>query len=361
MERGLKDPGKMPELLNTGSQEELSGIIRYFCEKATGEERLSLALLASELVKKYYGTKVYFRGLLEFSSYCRNDCFYCGLRRSNANAGRYRLTGTEILACCREGYKAGLRTFVLQSGEDAYYTDDRLCSLVAEIKEQCPDCAVTLSIGERSYNSYKRLFDAGADRYLLRHETAAKEHYRKLHPPELSLKNRKQCLYNLKEIGYQVGAGFMVESPFQTFDTLAEDLIFLRELQPHMIGIGPFIPHKDTRFAGFYQPGSFRTLIMLSFLRIMLPKTLLPATTALGTADETGREKGFAAGANVSMPNISPVKYRASYSIYDNKLCSGWEAAEHLPELARHIKSLGLTPDFSRGDFVDFQKQEAKI
>lgn len=352
---GMKDAKSLSEWLNTSSKRELSDNIRYLCQESTQEERTILSLFSNKLRQKYYGTNVYFRALIEFSSYCRNDCFYCGLRRGNLKVKRYRLSEKEIIDCCKEGYEMGFRTFVLQSGEDRHFTEARLCRLISRVKELYPDCAVTLSVGERSYNSYKRLFEAGAERYLLRHETADEEHYGKLHPPELSLKNRKQCLYSLKEIGYQVGAGFMVGSPFQTFDTLAEDFIFLRELKPHMIGIGPFIPHRDTRFAGFYKATSHQTLIMLSLIRIMLPKTLLPATTALGTVDDMGSEKGLMAGANVLMPNLSPVKHRTDYSLYDNKLCTGLEAGEHLKELAHHIENMGFTPDFSRGDYVDFQ------
>jgi len=350
----LRDAEGFSKWLNTANMEDISGIIRYFCEEASVEERSALSLYATELREKYYGRKVFFRGLIEFSSYCKNDCYYCGLCRSNCNAKRYRLSEDDLISCCKEGYSLGFRTFVLQSGEDAFFTDERLCIIVSNIKESFPDCAITLSIGERSYSSYKRLFYAGADRYLLRHETANEIHYGKLHPHELSLKNRKQCLYNLKEIGYQIGAGFMVDSPFQNYDTIAEDFIFLRELAPHMIGVGPFIPHKDTRFNGYNIPTSARTLIILSLLRAMLPKVLMPATTALGTVDKMGREKGLRAGANVVMPNLSPKKHRSDYSLYDNKLCTGWEAAELLPELAQNIKSIGLEPDFSRGDHVDF-------
>jgi biotin synthase len=359
MEIFLKDAAALSDWLNTAGQKELSDLIRYFCEQATVAEQATLTSYAAGLREKYYGRKVYFRGLLEFSSYCKNDCYYCGLRRNNRNAKRYRLSEKVILGCCQKGYELGFRTFVLQSGEDRYFTDARLALLVSAIKERFPDCAVTLSVGERSHDSYKQLFEAGAERYLLRHETADEAHYGKLHPPELSLKNRKQCLNNLKEIGYQVGAGFMVDSPFQTFDTLAEDFLFLRELQPQMVGIGPFIPHSDTKFAGFYTPSAARTMIILSLVRIMLPKVLLPATTALGTVSATGREKGLLAGANVVMPNLSPLENRVDYALYDNKLCTGWEAAEHLPDLARQIEKLGLAPDFSRGDHVDFQKREA--
>lgn len=347
--------------LNTAGKKELSGIIRYFRAETPQEELSELAACANRLREKHYGRRVYFRGLIEFSSHCRKDCYYCGIRKSNFNARRYRLSEEEILSCCQNGYNLGFRTFVLQSGEDSYFTDERLCSLVAEIKQRFADCAVTLSVGERRSDSYKRLYDAGADRYLLRHETADVAHYDKLHPPMMSLENRKQCLYSLKEIGYQVGAGFMVESPFQTFDTLAEDLIFLRDLKPHMIGIGPFIPHKYTRFAGLDTPSSGRTVVMLSLIRIMLPKVLLPSTTALGTIDPQGREKGLKAGANVVMPNLSPVAYRSDYSLYDNKICTGEEAAECLHCLTNRIESAGFEPDFSRGDHVDLQKGEDLI
>lgn len=351
----LKDTWGFSRFLNTAGKKELAATIRFFCEAASNEEQAALTACADQLRQYYYGKKVYFRGLIEFSSYCKNDCYYCGLRCSNLQARRYRLSEAEILACCQNGYELGFRTFVLQSGEDRFYTDERLGAIVAEIKRRFPDCAVTLSCGERSYESYQQLFAAGADRYLLRHETADEAHYRKLHPAELSLKNRKQCLYNLKALGYQVGAGFMVESPFQTFNTLAEDLLFLRELNPQMVGIGPFVPHRETRFAGFPTPTSKRTLTMLSLIRIMLPKVLLPATTALGTVDPQGRELGLKAGANVVMPNLSPVEHRKDYSLYDNKICTGEEAAECLGCLVRRITAAGFIPDFSRGDYIDLQ------
>jgi len=339
--------------MHIATQPELADIIRYYCEKAPTAEQVQLAEWARTLCRQYYGTKIYFRGLIEFSSYCRNNCYYCGLRRDNTHAIRYRLSDAEILACCQEGYQIGFRTFVLQSGEDPYYTDAHLCSLVSGIKKRYPDCAITLSVGERPFDSYRRLLEAGADRYLLRHETADAAHYLQLHPPELNLEYRMQCLRHLKQLGYQVGAGFMVDSPGQSYETLAQDFIFLRELQPHMIGIGPFIPHDDTPFAGHEEPTACHTLILLSLLRIMLPKVLLPATTALATIDEQGRIKGFLAGANVVMPNLSPAKHRSAYAIYDHKLSTGLEAAEHVQELAHLITALGLTPDFSRGDYVD--------
>lgn len=334
-----------------GSNEELAGIIAYYAS-APQPEREALYDAAMKQRRTYYGDKVFFRGLIEFSSYCKNDCFYCGIRRSNSNAKRYRLSREEILKCCAEGYHLGFRTFVLQSGEDPCYTDDRICDIITSIKQRYPECAVTLSLGEKTEESYRRYYNAGADRYLLRHESASEPHYMLMHPSDMSLAYRKKCLYALKEIGYQVGAGFMVESPYQTFENLASDLIFLRELQPHMIGIGPFIPHKDTIFAGEKTPTADLTLIMLALVRLMLPKVLLPSTTALGTIDSRGRENGLKAGANVVMPNLSPVNHRKDYSLYDNKICTGEETAECLGCLSELIRLAGFEPDFSRGDCV---------
>lgn len=306
--------------------------------------------LARKRQKETFGNEVYTRGLIEISNYCKNDCIYCGIRRSNQNAERYRLSEEEILSCCESGYALGFRTFVLQGGEDGYYTDDLLEDLLHKIKAAYPDCAITLSLGERSRESYERLYTAGADRYLLRHETANEAHYGKLHPAEMSLKNRKQCLYTLKEIGYQVGCGIMVGSPYQTIDNLVEDLTFMKALNPHMVGIGPFIPQKDTPF-GEMEPGSLEmTLFLLAIIRLMLPKVLLPATTALGTIHSRGRELGILAGGNVVMPNLSPVKVRKKYALYDNKICTGEEAAECRGCLGNRMESIGYKLVVSRGD-----------
>ena len=296
--------------------------------EADDDIRSRLTEEAVRLRRKYYGIDVYTRGLIEFTNYCRNDCYYCGIRKSNQNVKRYRLTKEEILACCESGYELGFRTFVLQGGEDLYFTDERMAGIVRSIRAGYPDCAITLSIGERSYESYRRLREAGADRYLLRHETANEELYCSLHPREMEFARRRQCLYYLKELGYQVGAGFMVGAPGQSQQDLAEDLVFLKELNPHMVGIGPFIPHHDTRYASEPAGSIERTVLLLSIVRILLPKVLLPATTALGTLDASGREKGLAAGANVVMPNLSPVKIRRQYELYDNKICTEEEAAE---------------------------------
>lgn len=297
-----------------------------------------------------YGYDVYIRGLIEFTNYCRNDCYYCGIRKSNCKAERYRLTKEQILDCCSVGYALGFRTFVLQGGEDGYYTDERMIDIIRSIKANYPDCAVTLSIGERSYDSYKAFFDAGADRYLLRHETANAEHYGKLHPKTLSLDNRKQCLYHLKAIGYQVGCGFMVGSPFQTTDCLVEDLLFIKELNPHMVGIGPFIPHHQTPFADREAGTLELTLFLLGIIRLMLPEVLLPATTALGTIHPKGRELGILAGANVVMPNLSPKSVRKKYMLYDNKICTGDEAAECRYCMQKRMESIGYHIAVSRGD-----------
>lgn len=308
---------------------------------------------AVQIRQQHFAKKVYIRGLIEFTNHCKNDCYYCGIRRSNRNASRYRLTKEEILECCRSGYRLGFRTFVLQGGEDPFYTDDRIVEIAQAIKQEYPDCALTLSIGEKSYESYRRYREAGADRYLLRHETADEAHYRKLHPQEMSLANRMQCLYQLKELGYQTGAGFMVGSPGQTVMTLAKDLRFLEELKPQMVGIGPFIPHHETKFAK-EQAGSVElTLYLLSIIRIMLPQVLLPATTALGSICEDGRERGILVGANVVMPNLSPLKNRKNYDLYDNKACTGAEAAEHKAELAERMKRIGYELVTERGDAPD--------
>ena len=291
--------------------------------------------------RENYGDKVYIRGLIEFTNYCRNNCYYCGIRRDNKKAERYRLTKDEILLCCDEGYRLGFRTFVMQGGEDPYYTDEMICDIVSKIKSRYPDCAVTLSIGEKPRESYQAFFDAGADRYLLRHETADPEQYGKLHPEAMSLETRKECLFDLKEIGYQVGSGFMVGSPYQTTENLISDLRFLQKLQPDMIGIGPYITHADTPFAEFKSGDVMLTLRLVSILRLMFPYALIPSTTALGTIHPQGRELGLKAGANVVMPNLSPVSVRKLYSLYENKICTGEEAAQCRGCLERRVESAG--------------------
>lgn len=303
------------------------------------------------MADKYFGNSIYTRGLIEFTNYCKNDCFYCGIRAGNKNAERYRLSREEILQCCKEGHELGFRTFVLQGGEDGHYNDSEMVGIIRAIKEGYPDCAVTVSIGERSEASYRAMFEAGADRYLLRHETADAGHYAMLHPKVQTLQKRKECLWTLKKIGYQVGTGFMVGSPFQTLENIAEDLLFIKELSPEMIGIGPFLPHHDTPF-GDKEQGSFElTLFLIGILRLMMPNSLIPATTALGTINPMGREKGILAGANVVMPNLSPVKVRKKYELYDNKICTGEEAAECRFCLQNRMEGIGYRLVTDRGDF----------
>lgn len=305
---------------------------------------------ARKQAQQIFGKQVYLRGLIEFSNYCRNDCLYCGIRRSNLTVSRYRLTAEQILACCQAGYELGLRTFVLQGGEDFAYDDQKLAGVIAAIKKQHPDCAVTISAGERPATIYRQWFEAGADRYLLRHETADAVHYSRLHPAELALAPRLECLHNLKEIGYQVGTGFMVGSPYQTTANLVQDLLFIKEFQPHMVGIGPFIPHHATPFASFSAGSIPLTLRLLAVLRLLLPQVLLPATTALNTVAANGHQLGIMAGANVIMPNLSPSDVRSKYSLYDNKRSSGSEAAEGIALLKQQLADIGYSVPVSRGD-----------
>ncbi|MBQ2897695.1 MAG: [Clostridia bacterium] len=319
----------------------------------TDDDRAYAAEIARRISLKNFDNKIFIRGLIEISSFCKNDCLYCGLRKSNKNAQRYRLSKEDILSCCNIGYELGFRTFVLQGGEDKYYSDDLMCDVVSEIKRCYPDCAITLSLGEKQRNSYQKLYDAGADRYLLRHETADEVHYSKLHPEELSLKNRIRCLNDLKDIGFQTGCGFMVGSPYQTVCDIAKDLLFINEFKPQMVGVGPFIPHKDTPFKEFKHGNLEMTLFLLSLIRIMHPKVLLPSTTALATIHKEGRQLGILAGANVVMPNLSPSDVRKKYLLYDNKVSTGDEAAESLKSLEIKMKEIGYEIIVSRGDYKD--------
>lgn len=323
---------------------------RTLIENRTPEVVEYITDRAVQARKAVYQNKVFIRGLIEVSNICKNDCLYCGIRRSNKHCERYRLTPEEILLCCREGYALGFRTFVLQGGEDGYFTDDVLCDILRTVKDAYPDCAVTLSLGERSFESYKNLREAGADRYLLRHETADKVHYGKLHPSGMRFDERMRCLYDLKALGYQVGCGFMVGSPYQTTAEIAKDLKFIEEFSPDMCGIGPFIPQSDTPF-GAEQAGTLEmTCFLLSVIRLIKPNILLPSTTALGTIHPTGRELGILAGANVVMPNLSPQSVRRKYALYDNKLSDGVEAAECKAELTARMASIGYEVVTDRGD-----------
>ena len=331
------------EVLSAGEFAEL-------IDRRTPELSEYLFSLARRVSRARFGNQSCPRGRIESRSFCKNNCRYCGIRRGNPNAQRYRLSEEEILSCCDMGERLGYKTFVLQGGEDAFFTDGRLIPLIQEIKRRHPDCALTLSLGERSRESYQALFDAGADRYLLRHEAADPQLYRALHPPEMEWENRVRCLYDLKEIGYQVGAGFMVGAPGQTSRHLARDLCFLAELRPQMVGIGPFVPHHDTEYRDCPAGSVELTLFLLGLIRLMLPDVLLPATTALGTVCPDGRERGVLAGANVVMPNLSPAEVRKKYSLYDNKLSTGAEDAGHWSELQARMQAIGYELTSQRGD-----------
>ena len=319
----------------------------------TEDDRRYAADKARAVSLGIYGNKVFIRGIVEFSNICKNDCYYCGIRRSNSNAQCYRLTAEEILECCEEGYGLGFRTFVLQSGEDRGFSTQLLCETVRRIKAEYPDCAVTLSVGELETDEYRALRAAGADRYLLRHETADKAHYGKLHPVEMSWDNRMRCLGDLKKLGYQTGAGIMVGSPYQTMECIAEDMLFFERFRPEMIGIGPFLPHKDTPFRD-REKGSYElTLFLLSLCRLLLPNVLLPATTALGTIRPDGREQGILSGANVIMPNLSPEAVRRKYMLYDNKVGTDTEAKKSVREIRKRMAAIGYEVVVTRGDYND--------
>lgn len=343
---------KVAELIEKLENEHSLSLEEYesLIEAENEEIALILAEKARKVREKIYGKAVFIRGLIEIGNVCKNDCLYCGIRRSNKDCDRYRLSEAEILKCCDEGYSLGFRTFVMQGGEDTYFSDDLMYNLIKKIKTKYPDCAVTLSLGERSYESYKLLYEAGADRYLLRHETADKDHYEKLHPEAMSFENRMECLKNLKEIGYQTGCGFMVGSPFQTNKTLAKDLKFIEEFKPHMCGIGPFIPHKTTPFNAYPAGSADKTCYLLSIIRLIQPNILLPSTTALGTVLSDGHKRGLKCGANVIMPNLSPVSVRKKYELYDNKKSMGDEAAQAVENISKNVRSAGYFIVTDRGD-----------
>lgn len=344
-EVGMKD---LIEKLYRNNYLEKKEII-YLLDHINEEEQQILFNRANETRLKYYGNYVYMRAIIEFSNICKQDCMYCGIRKSNKKAKRYRLSKEQILECCEEGYKLGYRTFVLQGGEDDWYTQEKLAEIIKEIKDRYEDVALTLSIGEKSYEEYEILHKCGADRFLLRHETATKELYEQLHP-NMSFENRRQCLSDLKEIGYQVGAGFLVGLPNQGNEDFANDLLFLKDIQPDMIGIGPFLPHHQTPLKDEKGGDLDKALIMIALTRLMVPECLLPATTAMGTISKQGREIALKAGANVVMPNLSPTTVRSKYELYDNKMYTGDEAAECLKDIERKINSAGFQVDMGIGD-----------
>lgn len=340
------------ELINKLSENRTLDIDEYvyLLENRSTDSKRYITKKAVEIRESIYGKKVFIRGLIEISNICKNDCLYCGIRKSNGNCLRYRLSPDEIIECCKNGYALGFRTFVLQGGEDGFFTDSVLCGIIREIKTLFPDCAVTLSLGERSFESYEKLKIAGADRYLLRHEAVNGKLYTELHPENMSLKNRLSCLDNLKKLGYQVGCGFMVGAPYQTNRHIAEDLKYIENLKPDMCGIGPFIPHKCTPLRSFNGGSVKLTCFLLSIIRLIHPPILLPSTTALGTISPDGREKGLLSGANVVMPNLSPQSAREKYELYNNKLNTGAENAYNLNELREKISSIGYEIVTERGD-----------
>ncbi len=325
----------------------------YILDNYDDDDKVYAENLARDLTISIFGKKIYFRGIIEFTNICKNDCYYCGIRKSNTCVSRYRLTKDDILECAHDGYSHGFRTFVLQGGEDGYFNDDVLCDIVKTIKSSFPDCAVTLSVGERTRESYQRLYDSGADRYLIRHEAANCDLYKKIHPGIMHLENRMRCLKDLKEIGYQTGCGFMVGVPYQTNEDIAEDMIFMQDFKPQMVGLGPFLPHKDTPFKDFQGGSVDKTLMLISLTRIMLPSVLLPSTTALGTAKGDGRQLGVLAGCNVVMPNLSPMSVRKKYMLYDNKAGTDCDAETGIKTLRMQMQQIGYEVVCTRGDFKE--------
>lgn len=322
---------------------------RLLLTSLSGEQALRLRRLAAETAAQTFGRGVYIRGLIEISSFCRNDCYYCGLRRSNRHAQRYRLTREEILSCCRNAAALGFGTFVLQGGEDDGQSDEWIEALVRDIRREFPDHAVTLSVGERTAGAYRRFREAGADRYLLRHETRNDGHYARLHPSEMSAGHRRSCLRTLKALGFQTGAGMMIGSPGQTVDCLIDDIQFLEELQPEMIGMGPFVPAAHTPFARC-SPGTVeQTLRLVALMRLRFPDALIPATTALSALSADGRLQAILSGANVVMPNLSPAGVLGRYAIYDGKPY-GTGARRGLDVVAAELESIGYHIVCGRGD-----------
>ncbi len=336
------------------SDEELTGLL----EADYSDDDGLLHSAADKKRREIYGEDVFLRGLIEVTNFCKNNCYYCGIRCANKDLKRYRLSKEDIIRCADEGYRIGYRTFVLQGGEDPYYTDDRICETISALHEKFPDCVITLSIGEKPKSSYEAYYKAGARRYLLRHETADEEHYGRLHPSEMSFSNRIRCLYDLKETGFQVGAGFMVGSPFQTTENILKDIRFLQKFKPEMIGIGPFLTHSKTPFADHKNGSLYLTLRLISILRLMLPYALIPATTALGTIHPEGREMGLKAGANVVMPNLSPYDVRKLYSLYENKLFTGEESAQQRKSLECSIQKAGYKAVTAVGNCVTWREKK---
>ncbi|KAF0224587.1 MAG: biotin synthetase [Erysipelotrichaceae bacterium] len=333
------------------------GVCEYLLDHISMRELPYLMMKARELTDQIYGKEIFFRGLIEITNVCSQGCYYCGLQSGNNLVNRYRMSETAILSTVEEGYQLGFRSFVWQGGEDAGLTDEWLCSLIRKFRADYPDCVVTLSIGERSRASYQALYDSGLDRCLLRHESASKSLYEKLHPQWMSFDHRMQCLQDLKDIGYWVGAGFLINPPFQKNADLVEDLMFIQRFQPHMCGIGPFIPHPDTKFRDEEAGYGNQTAVMLALVRLIVPEVLLPATTALATVDALGRSKGLNSGGNVVMPNLTAPDIRKLYEIYAQKKNWGDEAAENVKRAIRDIEELGYIPALTRGDHISYKEK----
>ena len=331
--------------------EEMLILLQGILKPENKSEKQKLHDAANMLRERVFGNSIFKRGLIEISNRCKNDCYYCGIRRSNSSLERYRMSKDEILEACKLGNSLGFRTFVLQSGEDSHFTEELLEEIIVSIKGLYPNCAITLSLGENGPDFYQKCFDAGADRYLLRHEAADESLYKSVHPQNQTINNRKKCLESLAKIGYQVGTGFMVGLPGQTAANLVADLEFIKEINPAMVGIGPFISHKNTPFGDAKNGDVEMTLVLISIIRLLLPSALIPSTTALGTVAEKGREMGILAGANVVMPNLTPMKYRKLYALYDNKISTGEETAEGVEMLAENLKKIGCELVDDKGDY----------
>lgn len=293
---------------------------------------------ADSVRKNFVGDEIHLRGLIEFSNICKNNCCYCGLRRDNRKISRYRLENAEILELAAHGAAMGLKTIVLQSGEDAYYGCERLCEIIRGIKRL--NVALTLSIGEKSLEDYQAYHAAGADRFLLRIETTDRTLYER-HDPEMSWEARRQCLTDLRRAGLEVGSGCLVGLPGQTVASLADDILFFKEIEADMIGIGPFIPHPDTPL-GDASGGRLETALkVMALTRLLLPDINIPATTAMETLAQDGQIRALKAGANVIMPNITLTDYRRYYELYPGKSATGYTPDESLKKVVAKIESIG--------------------
>jgi biotin synthase len=322
------------------------------------DDAAELFAMADDIRKRYFKDEVHIRGIIEFSNYCMKNCFYCGLRRDNKTIERYRISEDEIIDTALKAGELGYKTILLQSGEDGGYTIEGLCAIIKRIRSNL-DCAITLSLGEKSFDEYRSLRDAGADRYLLRFETSDRGLFNKL-KPDSSYENRLDCIKNLKKLGFQVGSGFMVGLPGQTYEILADDILLLRELDLDMIGIGPFLSHHNTPLGNSASGTLDLTLRALAIIRILMPDVHIPATTAMGTVEKGGREKALQCGANVIMPNVTPIKYRKYYEIYPNKICIDDAPSDCRACIEGMLKSLGRAAATNKGDSIKVKRKKVQ-